>query len=33
MTMKMFVILDKAKPDIEKRLKLGGGQAYDRPSD
>jgi hypothetical protein len=31
MTMKMFAILDKAKPDIEnKRLKLGGGQAYDR---
>jgi hypothetical protein len=27
----MFTILDKAKPDTEniKRLKLGGGQAYD----
>jgi hypothetical protein len=35
MIMKMFAILDKAKPDIEsiKRLKLGGGQAYDRSSD
>jgi hypothetical protein len=34
--MKMFAILDKAKPDIEstyKRLKLGGGHAYDRSSD
>jgi hypothetical protein len=26
----MFAILDKAKPDRKyKRLKLGGGQAYD----
>jgi hypothetical protein len=35
MTIKMFAILDKAKPDVEnlKRLKLGGGQAYDRSSD
>jgi hypothetical protein len=34
--MKMFTIQDKAKPDIQKkykRLKLGGGQAYDRSSD
>jgi hypothetical protein len=36
MTMKMFAILDKAKPDRKyayKRLELGGGQAYDRSSD
>jgi hypothetical protein len=34
MLIKMFVILDRAKPDIErKRLKLGGGHAYDRSSD
>jgi hypothetical protein len=35
MTMKMFIILDKVKPDIEnmKRLKLGGGQTYDHSSD
>jgi hypothetical protein len=33
MTMKMFAILGKAKPDRKyKRLKLGGGQAYDRSS-
>jgi hypothetical protein len=33
--MKMFAVLDKAKPNIEiyKRLKLGGGQAYNRSSD
>jgi hypothetical protein len=32
--MKMSAILDKAKHDIENmRLKLGGGQAYDRSSD
>jgi hypothetical protein len=31
----MIAILGKEKPDIEniKRLKLGGGQAYDRLSD
>jgi hypothetical protein len=34
MIMKVFAILDKAKPDRKyKRLKLGGGQAYDRSSD
>jgi hypothetical protein len=36
MIMKMFAILDKAKPDIESikgLLKLGGGQVYDRSSD
>jgi hypothetical protein len=34
MKMKMFAILDKAKPDTEniKRLKLGGGHVYDRSS-
>jgi hypothetical protein len=31
----MFVTHDKAKPNIKKykRLKLGGGEAYDRSSD
>jgi hypothetical protein len=31
----MFATLDKAKPNTgnTKRLKLGGGQAYDRSSD
>jgi hypothetical protein len=32
----MFAILANEKPDIEnirERLKLGGGQAYDRSSD
>jgi hypothetical protein len=31
----IFAILDKAKPDTEniKRLKRGGGQAYERSSD
>jgi hypothetical protein len=34
MRMNMFAVEDKVKPDIEnKRLKLGGGQAYDRPCD
>jgi hypothetical protein len=35
MIMKMFAILDKAKPDIEsiRGLKLDGGQTYDRSSD
>jgi hypothetical protein len=33
MIMRMFTILDKAKPGKYKRLKLGGGQAYDRSSD
>jgi hypothetical protein len=33
--MKMFVVLNKEKPDTEntRRLKLGGGQAYDRSRD
>jgi hypothetical protein len=31
MKMQMFATLDKAKPD--KRLKLGGGQAYNSSSD
>jgi hypothetical protein len=31
MIMRMFVTLDKAKPDRKyKRLKLGGGHVYDR---
>jgi hypothetical protein len=30
MIMNMFAVLDKAKPERKyKRLKLGGGQAYD----
>jgi hypothetical protein len=36
MITRMFVILDGARPDMEgirKRLKLGGGQAYDRSRD
>jgi hypothetical protein len=34
MRMKMFVLKDKAEPDIENmRLKLGGGEAYDCSSD
>jgi hypothetical protein len=34
MKMQMFAILDKAKRGTKyKRLKLGGGQAYDRLSD
>jgi hypothetical protein len=34
MKMQMFATLDKVKPDRKyKRLKLGGGQAYDRSSD
>jgi hypothetical protein len=34
MRMEMLAILGKAKPDIENiRIKLGGGQAYDRSSD
>jgi hypothetical protein len=35
MKMEMFAILDKARPNtgnICKRLKLGGGQAYDHSS-
>jgi hypothetical protein len=33
-SMNMFMIWDKAKRDRKyKRLKLGGGQAYDRSSD
>jgi hypothetical protein len=33
MKMKMFAILDKAKPHTKyKRLKLGGGHVYDRSS-
>jgi hypothetical protein len=33
--MQMFATLDKKKPDTGniKRLKLGGGQAYDRSSE
>jgi hypothetical protein len=33
--MPMFATSEQEKPDIEnyKRLKLGGGQAYDRTSD
>jgi hypothetical protein len=32
--MNMFAVQDKVKPDIENiRLKLGGGQAYERSSD
>jgi hypothetical protein len=33
--MNMFAVLDKVKPDIGKykRLKLGGGQAYNHSSD
>jgi hypothetical protein len=31
--MKIYTILDKAKPHTEKkRLKLGGGHVYDRSS-
>jgi hypothetical protein len=34
MRMNMFVVQDKVKPDRKyKRLKLGGGQAYERSSD
>jgi hypothetical protein len=35
MRMKMFVVEDKAKPDIKniRGVKLVGGQAYDRSSD
>jgi hypothetical protein len=35
MNMEMFAALDKANPDTGniKRLKLGGGQEYDRSSD
>jgi hypothetical protein len=35
MTIKMFAILDKTKPDIEniRDLRLVGGQAYDRSRD
>jgi hypothetical protein len=34
MRMNMFAVEEKAKLDIENmRLKLGGGQAYDRSSD
>jgi hypothetical protein len=31
MRMRMFAVWDKSKPDRKyKRLKLGGGQAYDQ---
>jgi hypothetical protein len=34
MRMNMFAAYDKAKPERKyKRLKLGGGQIYDRSSD
>jgi hypothetical protein len=34
MRMNKFAVQHKVKPDIEnKRLKLGGGQAYNRSSD
>jgi hypothetical protein len=34
MKMKMFATLNKVKPHKKyKRLKLGGGQAYDRSND
>jgi hypothetical protein len=34
MRMKMFAAQDKAQPNLKyKRLKLGGGQAYNRSND